>query len=757
MKKIAIVSTFLLSTILSSAQLFTISFDPVFRDQSGEILQLALAGGLNQPQFSTIDFNNDGQSDLFVFDRNGNKVLTFISNAVHGTVNYQYEPKYESLFPIAQEFMQLQDYNADGKPDLWLYTGDSVVLYKNTSDVIPKFDKVKGLLAFDRVNYVPFNPFKKLSQIKGCLPAIVDLDGDTDIDFVTNLNVTGSQMIFNRNTTADSGFQLENIKYDIVDKCYGGVDEFNGELITNAPCYFYEGYKQKKKHVATKTILLFDEDEDGDMDLLFGSSERLTNPVYFFRNAKADMAYYKDTFITIDSAYFAPEVESILPVAPAMSFVDVDLDGVKDLILSGNELDKSSYPIRELNNSVLFLNKGANNNVDFQYEKNDFLVGEMIDFGSGCSPALVDFDADGDYDLFFGTHGNHFITGDTTDFLVYYENIGSKTNPDFQLVNEDYLGLKSKHLRGLRPAFVDIDNDSDVDLFLGKLDGTISYYENIGDELNPSFSWVTDKYEEIQLKNYAAPYFDDLNEDGKMDLLLGNIDGTIDYYENTGTSSSPVFNLTIDTFGGIIVNELIRTSKLGSDGIIYDTMVFQSYGYSIPSVLHWSDGSKGIAVGNSQGIIRIYEIGKNLSDDFIEINDYMKLPFNNGDYTKDWGSHSSPAIADLNDDGSPDLLIGNERGGVGYMQGIRKANSIKSSLQMHSFNVVPNPSHEIVRIFANTIKQFHYQVIDLQGRNMLEGSVRSGEAISLNTLSSGIYFITLRGDNRYPIKKLIKQ
>jgi len=76
---------------------------------------------------------------------------------------------------------------------------------------------------------------------------------------------------------------------------------------------------------------------------------------------------------------------------------------------------------------------------------------------------------------------------------------------------------------------------------------------------------------------------------------------------------------------------------------------------------------------------------------------------------------------------------------------------------MHSFNVVPNPSHEIVRIFANTTKQFHYQVIDLQGRNMLEGSVRSGEAISLNTLSSGIYFITLRGDNRYPIKKLIKQ
>ena len=62
-------------------------------------------------------------------------------------------------------------------------------------------------------------------------------------------------------------FKLENIKFDIVDKCFGGIDEYNGELIVNAPCYFYEAYKQKKKHVATKTILLFDEDADGDLDI----------------------------------------------------------------------------------------------------------------------------------------------------------------------------------------------------------------------------------------------------------------------------------------------------------------------------------------------------------------------------------------------------------------------------------------------------------------------------------------------------------
>jgi hypothetical protein len=252
MRKLAFVSIILIYSLKMSAQLFEISFDPIFKNQSGESISLALAGGLNQPQFSNIDFNNDGKLDLFVFDRNGNRVLTFIAKSVHGKIVYDYDPIYEELFPPAQEFMQLQDYNADDEPDLWLYTGDSVVLYQNNGQTLPSFDKIKGLLAFDRVNYVPFNPFKKLSEIKGCLPAIVDVDGDSDVDFVTNLNVTGSQMIFNRNTTADSNFQLENIKYDIVDKCYGGIDEFNGELIINAPCYFYEAYKQKKNMLQPK-------------------------------------------------------------------------------------------------------------------------------------------------------------------------------------------------------------------------------------------------------------------------------------------------------------------------------------------------------------------------------------------------------------------------------------------------------------------------------------------------------------------------
>ena len=756
MRKLAFVSIILIYSLKMSAQLFEISFDPIFKSQSGELISLALTGGMNQPQFSNIDFNNDGKLDLFAFDRNGNRVLTFIAKSTHGKISYDYDPKYEELFPSAQEFMQLHDYNGDSKPDLWLYTGDSVVLYQNNGQTTPSFDKIKGLFAFDRVNYVPFNPFKKLAEIKGCLPAIVDVDGDSDIDFVTNLNVTGSQMIFNRNTTADSSFQLGNIKFDIVDKCYGGIDEYNGELIVNAPCYFYEAYKQKKKHTATKTILLFDEDADGDLDLLFGSSERATNPIYFFRNGKVDLDYYKDTFITIDTAYFNNEIESLLPVSPALSYVDVNLDGVKDLILSTNEVDKTSYPIMEANNSILLINEGLSNDVDFVYEQNDFLVGDMIDYGSGCSPTFVDLDADGDQDLIFGTSGNHFLTGDTSDFLVYFKNEGSPEFADFQLVSDDFLNLKSKHIKGIMPTFADIDGDGDMDLFLGKMDGSISYYENSGDAENPAFTPITSLYEDIQVVNYAAPYFDDINKDGILDLLVGSYDGTIDYYQNTGSSSEPNFNLSKDTFGGIIVNELIRTSKLGSDGQIYDTMVYQNYGYSTPVILHWENDSRCIAVGNNQGVIKIYELNNDLNSDFIEIEDYMIESLSQNSYVKDWGKRTNPSATDLDGDGYPDMLIGNDRGGMSFVKGNKKTNSIQGLEKLSSFKVIPNPAKHYFRIETKTNKQIHYRITDVSGRLIREDSTFSGNSIQMENFPDGIYFVSIEdGLRNYQVQKLI--
>lgn len=758
MKNLFILSIIVLSVFSAKAQLFEISDDPIFRNSQGEVYTNALAGGLNQPQFSNLDFNGDGNLDLFVFDRTGNKVLVFISETISGgAMKYVHDPSYEEFFPEASEFMQFKDYNGDNKPDLWMYNGDSVVLYQNNTLTTPKFDYLGGLSSLDRVQPVDHRPYKRLTHVKGCLPAIVDIDNDDDIDYIANLNVIGSQMILFSNTSSENNVPLEEIGFEILDKCYGGVDENGEDMIINAPCLFSEGYK-KKKHTATKTLLFFDNDNDGDKDLFYGTSERETNPLYYFENGRADLNFFKDTFIRMDTSYFPQVVESQIPTAPAMSYVDVNLDGELDLILSTNELDKSSYPVHEKNNVLLFLNENTTNNPDFNFQYNDFLVGDMIDFGAHTAPVFGDLDGDGDDDLLLATNGDHFQTGDTSDFLVYFENIGTSIHPDFKLVDEDYLGIKAFEYTGLVPAFADLDGDNDLDLFLGKSDGTIAQYENTGTANAPVFSLKIENYANIDVQSSAAPYFYDLDEDGTIDLLVGTYDGNIHFYENTGTASLPSFSLLTDSLGGIVINELIRTSEIGPEGTLIDVWVPNYYGYSAPAVVTWADGSRCVAVGGDEGVIRIFDVAEDLTSKFTERQSYMNKEFDRGSYTKDWGSRTYPTVSDLNGDGIEDILLGNSRGGLHYVEGqVARLIGSTSRVTRQPFTLAPNPSNGDFTIYANSVSALSYRVTDLTGKTVLEGNTLSGTAVhTQGQLSSGVYFVDVNDRNTtYATQKLI--
>jgi len=88
---------FVFLSLLSSLQL-SAQFNLGFRETeqtlnftiAGNILAESCVGGLENPQFSFIDLNLDGDDDLFIFDRSNDVIRTYLYNP--STDEYTYSP-----------------------------------------------------------------------------------------------------------------------------------------------------------------------------------------------------------------------------------------------------------------------------------------------------------------------------------------------------------------------------------------------------------------------------------------------------------------------------------------------------------------------------------------------------------------------------------------------------------------------------------------------------------------------------------------
>ncbi|NJK98263.1 MAG: hypothetical protein HC905_28140, partial [Bacteroidales bacterium] len=88
------------------------------------------------------------------------------------------------------------------------------------------------------------------------------------------------------------------------------------------------------------------------------------------------------------------------------------------------------------------------------------------------------------------------------------------------------------------PAICDIDNDGDLDLFLGVESGKLAYYRNEGTKKEADFELIDGAY--FSTGNiWFRPKFFDIDNDGDYDLF--DAYNNIRYYENTGTAEAPVW------------------------------------------------------------------------------------------------------------------------------------------------------------------------------------------------------------------------
>ena len=368
-------------------------------------------------------------------------------------------------------------------------------------------------------------------------------------------------------------------------------------------------------------------------------------------NGKKEYKHLFDTITAIDTNYLKE-----MRYFPGAFYVDVDNDGIRDLLVSPLQYQVDTA----INNVHYYHNDGKDNSPIFKYKQSDFLQEDEIDLGVQANPAFLDRNGDGVPEfLVVATEGD---LGEQGNRLVLYQNIGTKGEPVFKMINSDWLSLSKKHYSGLSPTFGDLDGDGLMDLLLGQVDGTLLYFHNIGNASADIFTQEANPFinDSIDVGNWSTPAIADLDKDGTADILVGNESGTLSYYRGLGYT----------TVGGKkLLSYELKTSHFGN--IITTDPTDTSSGYDANSAPTFADlnrnGNLDLICGSATGTVFIYmDIQTNLLGTMYPEQDFLFNPLTAKYETRNFGNKVHPAAALLNSDSIPDLMIGNRKGALPY-------------------------------------------------------------------------------------------
>jgi hypothetical protein len=715
-----------------------------------DTLDLPWVGGLNSVHFNQIDLNFDGVKDLVVFDKHGERLLTFLNNGQPGVEGWVYAPEYEKAFPKIYSWLQLRDYDCDGKEDIFAYGFGGIRVYRNTGD------SVNGL-SFQLKTYL-LNSLQNGMLINILVtdmdyPAIDDIDGDGDLDLLCFFGL-GAYVEYHKNYSKETQGNCELLDFRLEENCWGYFAEsaFSNSLVLNLPCPWKSEPDPLKqiKHTGS-TMQLIDLDSNGLMDLLLGDTDYL-NIKSLINGGTVDSAHIVSQD-TLFPSYNTPVDVASIPVA---SYFDADNDGHKDLVFAPFE-SRLNIP-SNWENIWFYKNSGNSPNLVFNKVSTSFMQDRMVDVGAGAHPAIVDYNGDslldiivGNYgylDTFWYSFGNLECQFNAT--LALYKNTGTASDPVFTLIDRDFCNLSQYGYTFIRPTFADLDNDGDLDMIIGDQLGKIHRFTNTAGAGNPmSLTLAQSDILATNVGLYASPQLIDLDRDGKHDLVFGtrntiwydqfgNLLGkksTLQYWRNTGSLSSPAFTRMSDSLGGVDAT---------------DTLWNTQFGYAVPAFFDDSLGQRHLYLGSVNGNIYHYKnIDNNLGGTFTR-TDTVFFMVNDSVPEKVWvGIHASPALADLNSDGYIDLVIGNFSGGLNLFMGTT-APPIGVSVEDPEpkpleVRIYPNPASHWVRLEIETGEHASHSrvlLIDLSGRTLREFQITEAATdINLEGLSSGVYLV----------------
>ncbi len=697
---------------------------------SSDSLNNPWAGGINGAAFYLCDVDRDGNEELVVFEKNGNRILVFLRDGD----KWQYMPEYRHCFPELHDWMILKDYDGDGEKDIFTYGLAGIRVFHNISfENYPPMPYQFGFeLISEQLQSYYYSGYSNIYASPDDYLVVDDVDGDGDLD-ILNFWVLGKYVHYQRNYAAENNYANGYLDFRLEDECWGKFSEGADNNVIDLMNYCQDKSSSDETRHVGSTMTLLDFNHDRLKDLVLGDID-YAHLIYLRNGGTAGEALMVSQTPDFPNALQPVELYSM----PLVSPVDVDGDGIDEFLVS--PADPSLVKSQNINSVWLYDYDSLTS--DYVLRNTAFLQDEMIDLGSGSSPVLFDWNGDGLLDLFVGNYGyydsSHFDNGFLTSYysssIAYFQNFGSAHSPSFQLITNNFNGLRNYNLQALHPAFGDIDDDGEIEMLCGCSDGTLL----LVDENN-----VTLNYANIDVGEFSTPQLFDIDGDGKLDLLIGNRRGQISYYKNEGSIAAPNFILENDHLGNVDVRDY---------NLSY-------YGYATPC-FYWNGDEIQLICGNEQGKLFFYDgINGHLNDDFHILADNL---FEEGSISyrdiKE-GIRTCPAIGFLNDDEFPDMILGNYAGGLAYFDGLEPFPPVKISTEIQqNVKLFPNPAYEFVNIDLSNGDFNSLKIYDICGKLLIEKLITDTHIeLNISNLNSGIYIIQIEGKQGNFQQKLIRK